>query len=98
MKSEISKDGRKLYTCIMVYVGDLLIISKDANFYIDEISSQFRLKQDSIGPPDIYLSINIYERHIDGEKNYWATGSDKYLKEAIRIIEGNMKDEGIVFT
>ena len=49
-------------------------------------------------PPDVYLCINISKHHIGGEGNYWAMGSEKYLKEAIRIIEGNMKDEGIVFT
>ena len=50
-KSEILKTGRKLYTYIMVYVNNLLIISKYPTFYMDEIAYQFRLKQHSIVSP-----------------------------------------------
>ena len=43
-KIEILKDGRKLYTYIIVYVDGFLVIAKDPKFYMDAIASQFRLK------------------------------------------------------
>ena len=65
---------------------------------MDEIASQFRLKQNIIGLPDIYSGINISKRHIGGDVYYWRIGSEKYLNEAIRNIEVNMIDKGICFT
>ena len=82
----------------MVYVDDLLIISPYPKSYMDDLSNRYRLKEDSIGPPNIYLGMNISKRSIGEGEDLWAMSSQKYLTAAIKNVEMTMKEDGIVFT
>ena len=65
---------------------------------MDEITKQFRLKEDSIKPLDVYLGVNISKRHLDDKENLRAMGSHKYLKAVTKAVEYNMKNQGVMFT
>ena len=81
----------------MVYVDDLLIISPYPKSYMDDLSNRYRLKEDSIGRPNIYLGMNISKRSIGEGEDLWAMSSQKYLTAAIKNVEMTMKEDGIVF-
>jgi len=98
LRPEVNLSGKKMYSYIMVYVDDLLIISQEPNVYMKLISENFRLKPESIGEPNIYLGTNICKRSLDGEGNFWAMGSQKYVDAAVNTVEKQMKEDGVMFT
>lgn len=97
LKPDVKPDGSKYYSYCLVYVDGLLVISEEPQKYLDMIRQKVRLKEGSIGMPETYLGTSICKRTMDGEM-YWAFSANKYLKEAIKIVEGRMRKDGITFT
>ena len=56
MKPETLPNGTTVWSYVLLYTDDVLIISNRGEEIIrNEIGKYFRFKEDSIGPPDIYL-------------------------------------------
>ena len=61
IKAEKTEDGRAYYayySYIVVYVNDVLCISKTSTLYLNKIKGQYRLKQDP-ETPTMYLGTDI---------------------------------------
>ena len=54
-----------------------------------QLDQHFLLKHDSIKEPDLYLGSQIMKHRFsdDPSKTYWAMGSEKYVKDAIRQVK-----------
>ena len=93
--------GRTYYAYLVVYVDDILSVDINPKIALDIIDSNFKLKKGSLGFPNHYLGTNIRKwktTSLDGmEINTYAMGSETYVKEAIRICEGRMKDFGLTY-
>ena len=96
-KAETSPDGFKYYSYIMVYVDDILIISKNTKRYMAQIQEDFTLKPSSIGTPKSYLGADINKvYHSDGTSS-WTMGSETYVKKVIANIKKRLESEGLRF-
>ena len=85
-------DNGKTYDYICTHVDDFMICSKSAKNIMDCIEGMYTVK--GIGPPKYYLG-NDYKKD---KKGRWCIGCKKYLKEAIKRVEGiygNLKKERI---
>ena len=71
------------YEYICTHVDDFMIVSKNPQAVMDEITSVFGVKESSKGPPDYYLG-NDYKRD---KKGRWCIGCQRYLREAIKRVE-----------
>ena len=55
IKREVLPDRREYYSMLLVYIDDIFFIHKYTSVVIDDLSSIYDMKQESMGPPDCYL-------------------------------------------
>jgi hypothetical protein len=79
----------------LLYVDNVLVISKDANTVLQkEIGQHFVLWEESIGPPSQYLGGKLCKViHVNGMKA-WAFGSCHYVQAAVRNVEDHLAKTG----
>jgi hypothetical protein len=85
-------DQRSLYyEMVLVYVDDILCISKDTKSIMDQIAQTYRLKEGSVQLPERYLGANIEKWTFQDGRHLWSMSAKSYIKSAIENIES--KDE-----
>jgi hypothetical protein len=94
-KPNTKPDGFQYYSYIMVYVDDLMIIDQNLMHYMSQIQSRFKVKENSIGPPSVYLGANFQkiESRVPG-KMCWGGSSEQYVKEAIKQVKSKLAENG----
>ena len=70
------KDGFKYYEYIFVYVDDLLILSKEPMHWIKRLQAVYDLKDESIGPPELYLGAQIGRTQLPDGTMAWHMAAD----------------------
>jgi hypothetical protein len=97
-KPMLKADGSKYYSYLVVYVDDILCIHEHPKQVLDVIEQTFRLK-DGAEIPKLYLGTDVKKwtcENADGtNKQCWATGSNSYIKEAIKVAELHIKNHGL---
>jgi hypothetical protein len=83
-------DGISYYKMILVYVDDILCISKDTQRIMNHISKIYRLKEGSVKAPDRYLGANIGLWTMEGGRRAWSMSAKSYIKSAVSNLESNM--------
>ena len=88
LRPSIKADGSTYYTYILLYTDDALVIGEHAEKVLrQELGKYFRLKEKSIGPPDIYLGGKMREVVLDNGVKAWAFGSSQYVHAAVKNVE-----------
>ena len=95
LKSSVKQDGTKYYTYICIYVDDILICSENPKLHMDKLRTAFFLKPESIKEPDVYLGADFRKKQTHDGKDIWITGSNSYLKEALRITNDILRKAGL---
>ena len=72
IKPQTKLDGTRYYEMLLVYVDDILVLSHDTKPIIDGITGQFRLKEESLRPPNQYLGATIKIFTDDDGYESWA--------------------------
>jgi len=81
-------DGTDCYEYILLYVDDALAIGVDAEKMLkEEVGRFFELKQDSIGPPKIYLGARMREVVLENGVKAWGISSSQYVQAAVKNVE-----------
>ena len=62
-----NQDGIDYYSYILCYVDDIMVIHHDARPILDRIDKFMKLKESSVGNPDIYLGANLKKVHMDND-------------------------------
>lgn len=94
-KASTKSNGDKYYTYICIYVDDILICSEKPKTHMDLLGTAFFLKPESIKEPDVYLGADVRKKSTADAKTIWITGSNSYLKEALRITNDILKKSGM---
>ena len=101
MKRKTRKNGEQYYAYLIVYVDDLLSIDDNPEEAIYHVGQMFRIKEGSVGFPDMYLGANIKQwksQNSAGESvDCIAMGSNSYIKEAVRAVEERMKENNLSY-
>ena len=91
-------DGFEYYEMVFVYVDDILAVSHLARAVIDEITSYYKAKKDSIQKPKLYLGANIDRFQLPDGREAWSTSPRSYVKNAIETIEKLFNEDGEGYT
>ena len=72
----------------MLYTDDALVVSSRAEHVLrHELGKYFELKEESIGPPNIYLGARIRKVLLENGSSAWAIESSQYVCAAITNVE-----------
>jgi hypothetical protein len=90
------KSGVEYWEYVLLYVDDALVISHRGEHILrQEIGKYFELKEESIGPPDIYLGGKIRKVELENGSNAWGFSSSMYVQAAVSNIEKYVKEKGV---
>ena len=80
MKPEIDPDGHEYHSYILKYVDDVLLVHPDSMTTLMKIDKYFKLKQSSIGDPDIYLGAKLKYTRAENGVWCWTLIPSKYVQ------------------
>ena len=66
-------------------MDDILIVFHDPSRCMTQLTEKYYEKEESIGPPKIYLGSTFKKVTDRSGKQAWASSSDKYVKEAVEV-------------
>ena len=92
MRPAIHSSGRKYYEYILLYTDDTLVISENAEQILrTELGKYFELKEESIGPPKIYLGGKVRKVELENGAKAWSFSSAQYVHAAVNNVEDYIK-------
>jgi hypothetical protein len=95
MRKAKKADGSLYWEYVLLYVDDALCISENAEHVLrQEIGAYFDLKEESVGPPDIYLGGSMSKIQLNDGTIAWSFSSSKYVKAAVANVETHLREEG----
>ena len=94
MREATKTDGTDYCEYVLLYVDDCLLVSKHGEkILIEEIGNYFKLKEKSIGPPDVYLGGKMRRVKLDNCYKVWAFISSQYVVEAVKNVEAYLSSK-----
>ena len=88
MRPAITSGGSSYYEYILLYTDDTLVISENAEHVLrNELGKHFTLKEESIGPPKIYLGGSVRKVQLDNGVECWSFSSSQYVQAAVKNVE-----------
>ena len=88
MRPAKRSDGSDYYEYILLYTDDTLVVSENAEQVLrKELGRYFTLKEESIGPPKIYLGGHVRKVQLDNGVDCWAFSSSQYVQAAVKNVE-----------
>jgi hypothetical protein len=88
MRPAKRSDGTDYYEYILLYTDDALVLSENAESVLrNELGRYFILKEESIGPPKIYLGGSVRKVQLDNGVECWAYSSSQYVRAAVNNVE-----------
>ena len=95
MRPAIKENGFRYYEYVLCYVDDLLAIGDNPTKIMKSIQSKFRLKNDSMEKPEVYLGADMSEMDNEHGDSCWAMSSDKYCRAMVKNIEDDLAKKGL---
>ena len=84
-------DGCEYYEYVLLYTNDTIVISKNAESVLrNELGKYFELKEESIGPPKLYLGGHVSKIEFDNGVKCWSLRSSQYIQTAVKNVETHM--------
>ncbi|KAI2502900.1 Reverse transcriptase (RNA-dependent DNA polymerase) [Fragilaria crotonensis] len=87
-------NGFEYYEMVLCYVDDILSISDDPKSTLLALTSTFKLKDDKIEPPDIYLGAQLGCMQVD-DIECWFMSAEKYVLSAVKNVEEALAKKGL---
>ena len=88
MRPAVKSDGNTYYKYILLYVDDTLVVSENAESILQKkLRRYFHLKEESIGPPTMYLGGRVCKVQRDNGVWAWSFSSSHYVQSAIKNVE-----------
>ena len=94
----VKANGEEYYEYMFVYTDDILAIGVNPKEILMKLNKYFKLKPDSIHPPDDYLGTKIRLTTLPNGKKAWGQSSSHYVREAVKNVESWMSKEGYHFS
>jgi hypothetical protein len=88
MRPAKKSDGSEYYEYVLLYVDDVLVVSDRGEHLLrNGIGKYFELKEESIGPPELYLGGRLRKVVLENGVKTWAFSSSQYVQEAVKNVE-----------
>jgi hypothetical protein len=95
LRPAIKENGFKYWEYILCYVDDVLCISHKPDKVLQGIASKFKLKDDKMAEPDVYLGAEISKMDNEQGHECWAMSSDKYCAAMVKNVEDVLQKKGL---
>ena len=87
MQPAQKSDGLTYYEYVLLYTDDTLVISENVEVVLrGELGHYFELKEESIGPPKLYLGGHICKVMWESRMSLWSFSSSQYVQTAAKNI------------
>jgi hypothetical protein len=87
MRPATKADGTEYYEYALLCVDDCLVVSENPEAILrNELGKYFKLKEASIGPPDIYLGGKMRQVVMENGAKAWSFSSSQYVQEAVNNV------------
>ena len=88
MRPAIKSNGNTYYEYILLYVDNALVVSENAESILrNKLGRYFHLKDESIGPPTMYLGGRVCKVQLENGVWAWSFSSSQYVQSAIKNVE-----------
>ena len=88
MRPAKKSDGTSYYEYILLYTDYALVVSQHSEDTLGkDLGRYFELKEESIGPPKIYLGGYCRRVKLENGMEAWAFSSSQYVQAAVKIVE-----------
>ena len=88
MRPAIKSNGNTYYEYILLYVDIALVVSENAESILcNELGRYFHLKEESIGPPTIYLGGRVHKVQLENGVWAWSFSLSQYVQSAVKNVE-----------
>ncbi|KAI2504499.1 hypothetical protein MHU86_9998 [Fragilaria crotonensis] len=94
LRPAVKPDGFEYYELVLCYVDDVLSIAADPAATLRGLQSVFKLKDDKIAEPDIYLGAQLGKMEVDGHE-CWTMSAEKYVQASVRNVEESLAKKGL---
>ena len=94
IRPAVKSDGFEYYEMVLCYVDDILAISDNPKSTLMALTSTFKLKDDKIEPPDIYLGAQLGTMQVD-DIECWTMSAEKYVISAVKNVEEALAKKGL---
>ena len=95
LRPAVKNNGFKYYEYVLVYVDDVLCMSDQPQITMKGIQDNFKIKNDKIEEPSMYLGAEISKMHNETNKECWAMSSDKYCAAAVTNVTETLTKKGL---
>jgi hypothetical protein len=94
LRPAVKPNGFKYYEYILCYVNDVLCMSANPEKSMRRIQVDFKLKDDKIAEPDVYLGATISKMTLSDGKVCWTMPPEQYVKAAVNKVEEDLAKHG----
>jgi hypothetical protein len=94
LRPAVKADGMKYYEMVLCYVDDILCISMDPMGTMERIKDKFKLKNNEVKTPDVYLGGTLELKENNNDIPCWSQSSEKYVSAAVTNVEGKLREVG----
>jgi hypothetical protein len=94
LQPAVKPDGFKYYEYILCYVDDVLSISADPKKTMRRIKEDFKLKNDKIAEPNVYLGATITKMLLGYGETCWTMSPEQYVKAVVTNVEDDLAKHG----
>ena len=96
MRTAKKSDGSDYWEYVLLYVDDALVVSENGEKFLrEELGKYFELKEESIGPPKIYLGGKMSRVTMANGASAWAFSSSQYVRAAVENVEKYCKENDV---
>ena len=94
LRPAVKADGFEYYEVVLCYVDDVLVVSADPRATLEGLQTTFKLKDDKIEEPEMYLGAQLGHLVIDG-MTCWTMSAEKYVLAAVKNVEETLARRGL---
>ena len=96
MQSSKKEDGTNYWEYALLYIDDVLVVSEHSEKFLrNELGKYFKLKEDSIGPPKIYLGGKMSKFVLDNGLTLWSFSSLQYVQTAVKNVKESLAKQDV---
>jgi hypothetical protein len=94
LRPAVKPDGFEFYEMVLCYVDDILSISHDPEATLRSLTNVFKLKDDKVEEPHMYLGAQLGKITIDGFE-CWTMSAEKYVLASVKNVEDVLARRGL---
>ena len=96
MRKAVKGDGSDYWEYVLLYTDDALVVSEHGEQVLhQEIGKYFKLKEELIGPPQLYLGGQMRKVELTTGVHAWSFNSSQYVQAAVKNVEQHLEERNL---